>query len=235
MDKIILTPILGILPSLFWLYFFLKKDPKPEPRILILLTFLIGALFVFPVLLIEKSLHKIFVFLNIAQTSFLVLLIIAFTEEIFKFVAAYISTKDNSEFNEATDVMIYPIIAALGFATLENLAIVHSLFYTQPLFLQGIFMITLLRFMGAIFLHALCGGIIGFFWAKGIIFKKVFPFISLGIVLSTALHFSFNYLILRSELEMFLSFIILFISSFFVLIFFKHLKKYDNQNKNLIN
>ena len=45
----------GIIPSLFWLYFWLKeKEGKPEPRGLLAMVFLLGMISVMLVLPIQK-------------------------------------------------------------------------------------------------------------------------------------------------------------------------------------
>ena len=42
--------LLGILPGLVWILFYLQEDPHPEPKHLILLSFVVGGLMAVPVL-----------------------------------------------------------------------------------------------------------------------------------------------------------------------------------------
>ena len=48
--------ILGILPSLIWLAFYLKKDVHPEPKSEVLKIFFYGALVTIPAFFLEKGL-----------------------------------------------------------------------------------------------------------------------------------------------------------------------------------
>ncbi len=46
---------LGILPSIIWLLYYLKKDTHPEPRLMILKIFFWGMLSALPAIFIEKG------------------------------------------------------------------------------------------------------------------------------------------------------------------------------------
>ena len=83
------------------------------------------------------------------------------------------------------------IVAALGFATVENIA---AAFNAPDLTFET----TSLRFIGATLLHTLSSGLIGYFWAKYLIFKKNEFWIQ-GALLAVLLHVVFNYLIIRFE------------------------------------
>ena len=115
--------ILGILPSFAWLFFYLKEDPHPEPKKLILETFLAGAISTLIVLWLQIAFNNWAQPNGIAQYSFLSFLVLSAIEEFFKFGAAWIVIKEHiSDFDEPVDAMIYLIVAALGFAALENIA-----------------------------------------------------------------------------------------------------------------
>ncbi|KKW15738.1 MAG: hypothetical protein UY56_C0027G0005, partial [Parcubacteria group bacterium GW2011_GWA1_50_14] len=45
--------VFGILPGIVWLFFYLQEDLHPEPKKLLIKTFLIGGLFAFLALLVE--------------------------------------------------------------------------------------------------------------------------------------------------------------------------------------
>lgn len=191
---------LGLLPSLAWLVFFLKEDVHPEPKKMIAKVFLVGALATFIVLQIQLILRdEILKNLSIAQYSSITFLFLAATEEIFKFLAVYLVVRKSKFFDEPIDAMIYMITAALGFAMIENIAVLSSI----ALFSEAISIIVL-RFVGATLLHALSSAIVGYYWAKGIILssvsgvkKNVWIFIFQGLVLASLLHTIFNYLILK--------------------------------------
>ena len=95
------------------------------------------------------------------------------------------------DFDEPVDAMIYMIVAALGFAAVENIAAAAKG--------SGLaFETTSLRFIGATLLHTISSGLLGYYWAKEIITKRR-VFLYIGFALATVLHVIFNYLILNYE------------------------------------
>lgn len=209
--------ILGLLPSFAWLIFYLEEDPHPEPKKLIFETFLAGALITFVVLYAQIIFNKWSVPKGIMQYSFLSFFILAAIEEFFKFGAAKLVTKEHEkDFDEPVDAMIYMIVAALGFATIENIfAAVNS---------GGvIFETTTLRFIGATLLHTLSSGLLGYYWAISII-KKKRGLLFTGFALATLLHSIFNYLIMKYEPAV-VPTIFLIVFALFILYDFEKLKR----------
>ncbi|MEK7558273.1 MAG: PrsW family glutamic-type intramembrane protease, partial [Patescibacteria group bacterium] len=104
----------GILPALLWLWFWLKEDMNPEPRGLLLLSFLGGMAVVIVVLPIEKFAYS--------ELKDGILLITAWSaiEEVAKYGAAYFIALKTRFLDEPMDYVIYMITVALGFAALEN-------------------------------------------------------------------------------------------------------------------
>ena len=91
--------------------------------------------------------------------------------------------------------MIYMVVAALGFATVENIGAVHAT--PEGLTLLGnIFETISFRFVGATLLHVLASALVGFYWAKSIRGFGARSILLRGIVFATILHSFFNYLIL---------------------------------------
>jgi RsiW-degrading membrane proteinase PrsW (M82 family) len=104
---------------------------------------------------------------------------------------------NNPEFDEPIDAMIYMIISALGFAAGENILVLSPL--KSPFFGQ-IFEISLLRFLGATFLHALASGTIGFFIGLSLRpRRKEWRLIFVGLILAVLLHGFYNFSIMRIE------------------------------------
>lgn len=184
--------ILGLIPSFAWLIFYLEEDPHPEPKKLIFETFLAGAVSTFIVLGVQMAFNDWSIARGIAQYSIISFFILSAVEEIFKFGAArLIIDKHPYDFDEPVDAMIYMIVAALGFAAVENIAAAAKG--------SGMaFETTALRFIGATLLHTISSGLLGYYWAKEIITKRR-TFLYIGFALSTALHTVFNYLILSYE------------------------------------
>jgi len=72
-------------------------------------------------------------------------------------------------FDEPTDAMIYCIIAALGFASVENLMILFKISF--PDFGQAIGIMGF-RFLGATLLHTLASAMVGYWLARGLLETK---------------------------------------------------------------
>jgi RsiW-degrading membrane proteinase PrsW (M82 family) len=205
---LLLIIIISLLPGFAWLFFFLREDPHPEPPRLLLLTFFMGILFAIVALFAENAFNLFFPALNIqniissADGSFnpifmaLSLSSLAFIEEIAKFAGAYFAIHKNPEFDEPIDAMIYVMVSALGFATLENLGALNPQSAHAAL-LPSILQIASLRFVGATLLHSLTASLIGYYWALGIRQLNVKKYLAWGILFATVLHAVFNYFILE--------------------------------------
>lgn len=225
--------ILGLLPSFTWLFFYLQEDLHPEPKRLLVKTFILGALFAFFALFFELFFecgvaHQ---FQNCREGSRepatsipLFLLAFALIEEIFKFSAAYVAVHKSASFNEPVDAMIYAVVAAMGFATVENLGALNMDGQTQSGLLNNALEITSLRFIGATLLHSLASAIAGYYWAVSIRDFNQKRFIFLGIATATVLHAIFNHLIIRYE-SMTYPVVLVVIVGFFVLNDFEKLKR----------
>jgi RsiW-degrading membrane proteinase PrsW (M82 family) len=216
---IYLPIILGLLPSFAWLIFYLKEDEHPEPKKLILEIFLAGAISTFLVLGVQTAFNNWAVPRGIAQYSLFSFFALAAIEEFFKFGAARIVIgKHLKDFDEPVDAMIYLIVAALGFATVENIAAVSNS--------QGLaFETTTLRFIGATLLHTLSSGLLGYYWARSLIQRKI-QILFTGFALATLLHTIFNYLIIKFE-PVIIPTVFLIVFAVFVLYDFEKLKRIE--------
>ncbi|MDP3875103.1 MAG: PrsW family glutamic-type intramembrane protease [bacterium] len=188
-ETIVYALLGGVLPALVWLAFWLHEDYKhPEPRGLILRTFLLGMSAVILVLPFQKVVDAWFPGMTLVAILLWVIL-----EEVFKFTAAFFGGLHSVEDNEPIDPIIYMITAALGFVALEN-----TLFILGPLFIGEDVMRSVitgnLRFIGASLLHVLSSGIIGVFLAfsfyKSRKARVILTFLAL--ILAIAFHTVFN-------------------------------------------
>ncbi|KKQ35191.1 MAG: hypothetical protein US50_C0022G0004 [Candidatus Nomurabacteria bacterium GW2011_GWB1_37_5] len=196
---IIIAALAGVLPALIWLWFWLKEDrERPEPKGLILLTFVLGMISVLLVLPLEK-----FASIMIMDKTGLTVAL-GFLEEFIKYIAASGIALKSRYADEPIDYPIYMITAALGFAAFENI-----LFLIQPISIQETAVSLLtgnLRFLGATLLHTASSAIIGiglglaFYKGK---FTKTIYFL-VGLITAVALHSIFNFYIMKSNGENFL-------------------------------
>jgi len=156
----------GLAPSIIWLLFFLRKDKLPESKRMILKIFFYGMLATVPAALIELGFFEKVGDLNLPPLIFVLLysfLGISFTEEILKYLVVKKMVLSHHEFDEPVDTIVYMITAALGFAALENLLILLPMSANFQFF-EAAF-VSIFRFVGATFLHALCSGLLGYYIA----------------------------------------------------------------------
>ncbi len=185
----------GILPSVFWLWFWLKEDDiHPEPRGLIILSFLVGMLATALAYPIEKFIAE-----HVNGSDFTLLSLWAVTEEALKFIGIYLIALRTKYFDEPIDAVIYFMTIALGFAALEN-----TMFLFNPLG-NGDAMATLLlgnfRFIGATLLHVAASGFVGVMLALSfyeVRAKRVVASL-IGLFGAVILHTLFNFSIIMSE------------------------------------
>lgn len=198
--------IFGLAPSIIWLLFYLRKDTHPESNKMIIKIFFYGMLVAIIAAVIEigiffglslfgKNLTETFPILFFIFYHFI---IIALVEEVAKYLVVKEKVLNDPEFDEPIDAMLYMIIAALGFAALENLLVLFS--GKEPFLFKQTANISAFRFIGATFLHALCSGTLGYFLALSIFEpKRKIKLILTGIIIATILHGLFNISIIRIE------------------------------------
>jgi RsiW-degrading membrane proteinase PrsW (M82 family) len=224
----------GILPSLAWLFYYLKKDLHPESKKMILKIFLWGSLATIPVYLVQKILTTLLNSISLSPIFISLIygfLIIAFTEELFKYLIVKFKVLKSPECDEPVDIMIYMIVSALGFAAVENIFYIISSAINLPLN-DAVFasvIISLSRFLGATFLHTLCSALVGYFLILSIIkTKNSLKYIILGILIASLLHGLFNLSIMKMELNWLIIIIpimILVSLSIFIISKFEKIKK----------
>ena len=94
--------------------------------------------------------------------------------------------------------MLYMIIAALGFAAFENLLILLPM-NANFQFFEAAF-VSIFRFIGATFLHALCSGLIGYYLALSFYQTKNRLRLTIkGILIATLLHGLYDFSIMKVE------------------------------------
>ncbi|MCK5686459.1 PrsW family intramembrane metalloprotease [bacterium] len=168
--------IISLLPSLFWLWYFYKKDKyEPEPIKMIVKIFLLGCLSTVFAAFGNETLIKISINSNFfannspLKTSFIMyFLIIGPVEEIVKFLVIKLFVFNDKNFNEIMDGIIYGITVALGFAFIENILYFYKFanysgrFINPAQFQEGVFTICV-RAVTANIAHAIFTGIMGYY------------------------------------------------------------------------
>ncbi|MCK4575438.1 PrsW family intramembrane metalloprotease [candidate division WOR-3 bacterium] len=186
---------LAVAPGIFLLIIFYFVDREREPLKLVFGTFFAGVVAVIPVAILEifaKSFFNPFaqtVSPYILQASYM-FLVVAPVEEVLKFGAVIAVVFVSKEFNEWYDGILYAMVAALGFATLENLVYVLSRGFT----------VGLIRFFLSVPAHALFGGIMGFFLSGAKFSRKPFPWLLGALFFPILLHSLFNIFLISGHI-----------------------------------
>ncbi len=218
---LILAFVSGIIPSLLWLWFWLREDTRnKEPRGLLTIIFIVGMATVLLVLPAEKMVQ------NFSWPGEWNLIAWAGIEELMKLIAVALVMLNTDQIDEPTDWPIYLITVAVGFAALEN-----TLFLLKPFSLGETavgLMTGQLRFLGSTLLHTIASGTIGIslglsFFMQGFL-KKFYIF--LGIICSIGLHSAYNFFIMKNEGNDFLMvFGFLWIGAIMVMLIFEKLRR----------
>lgn len=212
----------GILPALFWLWFWLREDTvHPEPRALIVFVFIAG-MFSAPLAILPQGA----VIEAFGKGTVTTLILWSLIEEILKYAAAAIMVFRKSNLTNPIDAMMYLITAAIGFSATENI-----LFLLSPITkgdVIGSVITGNIRFVGASLLHITASAVIGamialaYYKNRG---RKT-AYLIIGFILAIALHTLFNFFIIQGEgSQIFTVFSLLWVSVIILLLIFEKVKR----------
>jgi RsiW-degrading membrane proteinase PrsW (M82 family) len=218
----------GLIPALFWLWFWLREDKeKPEPYFLIAIAFIAGMAVVPMALPLQQWAMSIYPNVN-------VMLMWVVIEELLKYAVALAVLLWNREVDEPIDYVIYMIIIALGFAALEN-----ALFLFNPLLLGEYVLMAqtgALRFVGATLLHVLASGTIGVCMAFAYYQSATIKLLAgtVGLCLAVLLHALFNFFIMESSGNTLLAvFLFVWLGIIMLFMLFEGIKQLERSHNNV--
>lgn len=184
--QIIGSMILACIPALIWGYIFYKRHP--EKRNLTIITFVAGALAVFPIL-IYKFLWQFFPWINafkladfykedlIGFSNLIVLplsviitfMIVGIIEEIMKLMS--VKAVDDDEIKDIDDAIEFFVIAALGFSFTENILYFYNIWIGQGP--SNLFLPFLFRSSFSTSAHLIFSGILGYYYGTAHFAKPI--------------------------------------------------------------
>ncbi len=145
--------VIGILPSVGWLFFVLSQDRHPEQKRHIVWVFVIGMFVSLPVIIavqgVEWGMDSLS--FSLSKTGHLFLTGAVF-EELLKGGALYLLVFYRSYFSEPIDTFVYGATLALGFAAIENIIFITGAILQQTSTLQ-IGMLVGMRAFTAVVVH----------------------------------------------------------------------------------
>jgi RsiW-degrading membrane proteinase PrsW (M82 family) len=182
--------LLAVAPGFFILWYVYNKDKyEREPKGLIVATFFIGVGVAVPAGLIELLFEWA---TGIPMTGNLLgafigsFFVIAPVEEVAKYLSVRVKAYNSPSFNEVMDGIVYSVAGALGFATIENIFYVFQ--YGAA---TGIF-----RAILSVPLHALCGGIIGYYLGmKKTHVEEGKYFVAAGLLIAILFHGAYDFVL----------------------------------------
>ncbi|MDP1995419.1 MAG: PrsW family glutamic-type intramembrane protease [Ignavibacteria bacterium] len=216
-----------------WLAYYLRKDAHPEPKRMILKIFLWGALITIPVFFVQIGLKFLLDKTNIDPLVYDLIywfLIISFSEEFFKYLVIRVKVINSPHLDEPLDIMLYMVIAALGFAAIENVLYLFvpagQMSFNQ--LIDRTLIIDFIRFIGATFLHTLCSAVVGYSLAISFCEVKTKNIsLVLGLLTATLLHglYDFSIMTLDGYIKFAIPVIVILTLAFLVFSSFESLKK----------
>ena len=184
---------LAIAPALIICFIIYRVDRyDKESHWQLIICFVLGMLITFPAMHLEAFGESFGLSepknLNLGELFLLSFIVVGLTEELVKFLVLICYAYPRRAFNEPLDGIVYSVMIAMGFATLENLI------YADRWGLET----TVLRAFTAVPAHAVFGVFMGYYvglakFSKG---KKI-SLILTGIILATVIHGIYDFFILQ--------------------------------------
>lgn len=207
----ILISIIAVIPGLVIAFFVYRMDKfEKESPLHLVLSFVLGMLATLPSMYLEKlGTHLGWEQSgNIGLIFLFAFLVVGFSEEITKYISLLIYPFPSRFFNEPFDGIIYAVMIAMGFATVENLM------YADRFGLETI----LVRAFTAVPAHAVFAIFSGYYVGLAKFDKvKRWKYLALGILVPIFLHGLYDFFILQESHEwlMVMATLTLYVSAYF--------------------
>ena len=214
--------VAATLPAILILFYVYKQDKFPEPRHIVIKTFIFGCAITLAIKLLipvfDDYSHKYFT----GETYYFFDSFIraAFLEELFKLFVLVFYCSRKTEFDEPMDGLVYGVAASLGYAAYENIEYVLYA-YNEPSF-----HLAYVRALSAVPMHALVGVVMGFLITQSI-FEEKHNYLNLFMALSipALIHGFYNYIYSTSLISNYMATVLLFAMFLRAIYMFRDLKK----------
>lgn len=181
---------LAIAPCLALILFvYLRDKYDREPKLIVILSFVLGCLSIVPAFFIETELMK---YDFISGSAFnLAFFGVGCIEEICKLAFVLMLPFWHKAFNEPFDGIIYCVMVSMGFATIENVMYVTSNGYG----------VGILRMFTAVPAHCIFGIVMGYLVGLGKFSKGgTIIYILLGYLAASFLHGAYDYCLMEKNI-----------------------------------
>lgn len=163
---------IAALPALIWIYIFFRH--QKENKLLTAVTFLAGMLAVIPIFIFQHEISRIEDFIpTIGLSVFVVILFTGIWVGLYEETAKHWVVKmvDRKLFKNIDDAILLSIVAALGFAFIENVLYFYSIWNNPAI--ENFWFYFLFRSVGSMFVHILASGIFGYYYGLAHFAKPV--------------------------------------------------------------
>lgn len=172
------------------LYIFYRDMYNKEPRLNLVLSFIIGGIATVPAISIEQLLIRGLLDGSLRSVAILSFLVVGLTEEICKFIGLRLYAYNKKSFDEPFDGIVYSLMVGMGFATIEN--IMYVIKY-ESIMGNGL-QIGLQRMFLSVPAHASFAIVMGYFIGKAKFDQRnSFKLMCLGILWATFIHGSYDF------------------------------------------
>ncbi|MBY0535418.1 MAG: PrsW family intramembrane metalloprotease [Chitinophagaceae bacterium] len=175
------------------LFIYFKDSYDKEPWRYLLASFFLGALSVIPPLLFQivvpEKFDGLFAEKSWSYYAFQAFAMVAFSEELSKFIMVRYFAFRKPAFNEPFDGIVYSVIVSMGFATVENIGYV----------MQHGFATAILRMFLSVPAHASFGVIMGFHIGLAKFSTQPLQHFFKGLLLAILFHGCYDYFLFLLE------------------------------------
>ncbi len=219
----------AILPAIIILLYVFKQDAFPEPKEIVIKTFIFGAAITIALDLFIGDFDRFSEKNLTGETYFFFdsFLRAAFLEEIFKMMIIVFYCTRKTAFDEPMDGLVYGVAASLGYAAWENID--YVLFYINEsgkIVYDPSLYVAIVRAFSAVPVHALCGVMMGFLISQTL-FEKKYNFYNLILALAVpvGIHGLWNYSMSSEVVSEQIAYITAFVIFLRAIIIFNNFKK----------
>lgn len=168
-------------------YIYLKDKYEKEPKRLLIISFLLGAIVSIIITTLLYGLFDVAVPLtneeSVIQQFVQAFFVVGFTEELSKYIIVLFFAQRHKEFNEPFDGIVYAVMVSMGFAATENI------FYV----LENGVPTAVLRAFTAIPAHATFGILMGYFMGKAKFSNNKIKLNLMGLGLAILFHGAYDF------------------------------------------
>lgn len=183
--ELILFALAPVAVVIFYIY--LKDKYEKEPKRLLLISFLLGAIVSIIITTILYGVFNVLVpltdGLSVIQQFVQAFFVVGFSEELSKYLIVLLFAQRHKAFNEPFDGIVYAVMVSMGFAATENIMYV----------LESGIPTAFLRAFTAIPAHATFGILMGYFMGKAKFSKNKIVLNLTGLGLAILFHGAYDF------------------------------------------